>query len=567
MLGGSIRAPLSVMALLIELVQLPSFLSDPRIRRSSAAAAADVLLSAFQMFPTSAFFLWNAGRSERMRWNLGLADALFTECGRLAAASDSFKALANVSAYDRAFCFLFLAPANNALAKALLAPPTSPPAYLQSTPLGDRLANPSKANLSAVPPVAPSEAAGGAAAAPSVNAVTGAVKCGAANYDWSLCPVEELRSGRHQSCWHLAETQFEFLQESDLWSRAFFSYMAAICRAERGHMASAAAQFDVVQQQLGRKLAGKRISAEQFIVRKTDVWRRSLAAGHAVVHSCRADAGLERHGSQAPSVPSQGAPRYLMLPGLEVMYLFNGFSCMHPAVARAALFDVDDALLQLAGAELPLLPPAPGAPTGAVRERYCFAVGIPPPHVTALLDATFVGVFPDLLRTHISAAAYTGLSEAAAAVARGDTGRSEVPDSAPAAAEAVAGGVLKKRAPLKSLPHPAEATHASGTPRVDLVAVGALLRGVALGSAGDTAGALACLQWVVEHKDAIKEDNYTVPFAFYEMATLLGPTPEGAALAQKAKDYSTDYNFKMRLHLRLHLLGQAFKRSKEAKAQ
>ncbi len=584
MRGRSIRAPLAAMALLIEFVQLPSFLSDPSIRRASAAAAEEVLEEAFASFPTSAFFLWNAGRSERMRWSLGLADALFAECGRLAAASDKFKALANVSAYDRAFCFLFLAPASNALAAELLKPPAVLPAYLSKTPLGHVLQEETGQSAAAVAPPAPagSDAASGAAAEqttapPRVPEQKSSAKPrDMATYDWSLKPYAELASGRFQSCWHLAESQFEFLQESDLWSRAFFSYMTAICRAERGHMGAAAAQFDVVQAQLGRKLAGKRISAEQFIVRKVDVWRRSLASGHPVVHSHLADASLEKHGSQAPGVPSQGAPRYLMLPGLEVMYLFNGFSCMHPAVAEAALLDIDDALLQLAQADIPLVAPAAGAPVGAVRERYCIPADASHQQVTALLDAAYIGATPADVQSLVRLASYADAAAAASAatVQGGSDATAPVATAAPGAAAALDAGGLTKRTKQRrsivgsvgksdrdSLAHPPAATHASGTPRADLVAVAALLRGAALAAAGHVEGALACFMWIREHKANIAEDNYTLPFAYYEMATVLGPTAEGKAMLQRSKDYSADFNFKMRLHLRLHLLGQSFKRA------
>ena len=584
MRGRSIRAPLAAMALLIEFVQLPSFVSDPHIRRASAAAAEDVLASAFQSFPTSAFFMWNAGRSERMRWSLGLADALFAECGRLAAASDKFKALANVSAYDRAFCFLFLAPAGNALAAQLLKPPSELPAYLANSRLGRLLAC---EHSTAVEPVA---AAGAASAGGSPSEVppprvpeqkSSAAARDMATYDWTLKPYAALASGRFQSCWHLAESQFEFLQESDLWSRAFFSYMTAICRAERGHIAAAAAQFDVVQQQLGRKLAGKRISAEQFIVRKVDVWRRSLASGHAVLHSALADASVEKHGAQAPGVPSAGAPRYLMLPGLESMYLFNGFSCMHPAVARSALLDIDDALLQLAGATMPLTAPSEHAPVGAVRERYCIPADATRQQVTALLDAAFVGSTPDDVQALVQLGTYQTESDLAsggdvpvgAAMAAGGVAAA----AAPGASEAVQGGALSKRgtqrrsligssSDSRSLPHPADSMHACGTPRADLVAVAALLRGSALVAAGSVDAALACFMWIREHKSDIIEDTYTLPFAYYEMATVLGPCAEGQAMLKRAQDFGADYNFKMRLHLRLHLLGQSFKRAQEAAA-
>jgi len=590
MRGRSIRAPLAAMALLIEFVQLPSFVSDPHIRRASALAAEDVLAAAFQSFPTSAFFLWNAGRSERMRWSIGLADALFAECGRLAAASDNFKALANVSAYDRAFCFLFLAPAGNALATQLLKPPRELPKYLDSTPLGATLSG--EHNQQATEPPAPGAASSGAAASESIAVAppvvpkeseqkSSAVARSMATYDWTLKPYAALESGRFQSCWHLAESQFEFLQESDLWSRAFFSYMTAICRAERGHIAAAAAQFDVVQKQLGRKLAGKRISAEQFIVRKVDVWRRSLASGHPVVHSALADVSIEKHGAQAPGLPSAGAPRYLMLPGLETMYLFNGFSCMHPAVARAALLDVDDALLQLAGAEMPLIKPSPHAPIGAVRERYCIPADADREQVTALLDAAYVGKTPADVQSMVQPAAYDSNAEAQAA----DAGISGAALSAgvtalaaQGASAAVEGGALAKRSKQRrglmgassdasSLPQPSEKTHPSGMPRADLVAVAALLRGSALVAAGHVDSALACFMWIREHKADITEDNYTLPFAYYEMATVLGPTPEGQAMLKRAQDYGADYNFKMRLHLRLHLLGQSFKRAQDATAK
>lgn len=545
MLGRSVRGPLAGLGMLIELVQLPSFLSDAALRQRCAVDAEEVLGVMFRQFPNSALFLWNAGRAERMRWNLGLADALFAECAAIASSSAKFQALANVAAYDRAFCYLFLAPGGNELAQELLTPPATAPDFLAVTPVAQRLAA-----------AGSTEGDGDAAAAQEAS------------------PANRLASGHCRSCWHLALQQLEGLQDGSLWSKAFFSYMTAVCLAEDAEEAAAAPRFASVAEQMGRKLGGKSISAEQFVMRKVQAYSAARTAGAPVYKS-----QLPRPGVQA----CDGSPRYLLLPGLEVVYLFNGFSCMDPRVARDAVLAVDDALLQLSALEPPVPAPSATASSPAARPRHFLSLSADHETVTAFLDAVYTGVPAAHLHPHLR----TEGMEVGLGGATPPAPPTETPSTPTAPALDVSAVLTKRRkntapgsggglafwrrsgdtgaaAQAGSIPHPTAETrtHPSGALRADLVAVGALLRGAALNAAGCPTQALACFQWVREHKEQVQADNYTVPFAYYEMATILGKAhPEGPAMLKRAKDYGKDFNFKMRLHLRLHLLGQAWKGS------
>lgn len=115
---------------------------------------------------------------------------------------------------------------------------------------------------------------------------------------------------------------------------------------------------------------------------------------------------------------------------------------------------------------------------------------------------------------------------------------------------------------------------------VDLLAVALLCRGAALSRASrsptDAAmeAAVQCFQWVVDHAKTIKRDLYTVPYALYELGVVscrkmradsaddaegggveraAQQAKDALALYKRARDTKGDYNFKYRLHLRVHL--------------
>jgi hypothetical protein len=91
--------------------------------------------------------------------------------------------------------------------------------------------------------------------------------------------------------------------------------------------------------------------------------------------------------------------------------------------------------------------------------------------------------------------------------------------------------------------------------------VAALCRGAALATLGAGADALACFQWAVDRRDRVQRDGYVAAFAMYEAAVLLGPSAAGLAFLRAARGVRMDYNFKMVLHLRLHLMGDEFRRA------
>ena len=57
--------------------------------------------------------------------------------------------------------------------------------------------------------------------------------------------------------------------------------------------------------------------------------------------------------------------------------------------------------------------------------------------------------------------------------------------------------------------------------------------------------------------------RYTVPFALYELGAML-KGDAGKDMLKRARSYSHDFNFKLRLHVRVHLMLDNMRRARVA---
>ncbi|KAJ9064924.1 hypothetical protein DSO57_1025262 [Entomophthora muscae] len=97
--------------------------------------------------------------------------------------------------------------------------------------------------------------------------------------------------------WEGAAQEFKKLADNNYWSKALFIYLQAACYTELNQLDKARALYDQVENASQRKFGGKTISVEQFILRKV----RKIS----------------------------GDPqKRLILPGLEIIAIWNGFACM-----------------------------------------------------------------------------------------------------------------------------------------------------------------------------------------------------------------------------------------------
>ncbi|KAI0225371.1 hypothetical protein L0F63_002033 [Massospora cicadina] len=114
--------------------------------------------------------------------------------------------------------------------------------------------------------------------------------------------------------WNGAAKAFKELADANYWSKALFLYLQAACYYELGQASKAIELFSEVEAASQRKFGGKTISVEQFILRKV----RKIAAD---------------------------PQKSLLLPGLEIIAIWNGFSCTPPEILQTAKARVDNKIL------------------------------------------------------------------------------------------------------------------------------------------------------------------------------------------------------------------------------
>lgn len=300
--------------------------------------------------------------------------------------------------------------------------------------------------------------------------------------------------------WEACVPTFHRLETENEWSKAFYAYMVAVAHLEMGDLDKAKERLTAVASHKPKmKFGGKVISVEQFVFRRADEF---LAAKSRVSQASR-----------------------LTLPGVEMIYLFNGFAQMPPPKLRHVLAQVDKALVSLSKTGV--------AGAGVLTKKEAAAAFGP-----------FEGDPEDGgAEAADGAASAAGAGAGAGAESGGDGGAAvDVADVklrtpfSPAASAPLLEAA--SRGPAKKRPY-------------DATAICALCRGGALGALGFKDEALAAFKWIEDNADKISNEKFTIPYSLYETGVLMDG--DGHAYFKKARDFSPDFNFKIRLAVRVHL--------------
>lgn len=116
--------------------------------------------------------------------------------------------------------------------------------------------------------------------------------------------------------WRGAIVEFDKLIDNGYWSKALFIYLKAACHIELNELDQANELLIQVESASQRKFGGRTISVEQFVLRKVKTYLKD---------------------------PENGL---LILPGLEIIAIWNGFSCMPQEYLIKAKQMVEDAFLK-----------------------------------------------------------------------------------------------------------------------------------------------------------------------------------------------------------------------------
>lgn len=335
-----------------------------------------------------------------------------------------------------------------------------------------------------------------------------------------MCAYELGMSDIAAMRWPLAAQRFGGLQEDNSWSKAFFTYTQAACLLACGRLAAAAERLRTVESLCTRRIGGRLISEEQFALKRAhellqdhddstaddDTGTDTAAVASAADPDSEPDeirAATQPTGSPVARVARSGGSRRGSLP------------------MRVGIMGADSMRLQVPALEL------------------AYAFNLVPQMSTEEVHAAM----------EVIEACLTGMM-----VATDDT----TPPGWPVGASArhVLTAALLHTSVRDAAAISRDDEHASAAPgRADDVAVCALLRGALLAAAGRPDEAEQCFRWIVERQGWIHRDAYVVPFACFELASLRVGGIEGAEeWARQAWGFTRDYNFKFRLHLRLHLL-------------
>lgn len=501
---NSMRAPLACQVLLAHTVLMPSFVTGVAAKKRQPAAA-HVLAGALRAHPTSAIFLWLAGRAARGEGAWHLSEQAFAMTTAVACGQRSWRQLYHLCAYERAI---------TAMCNALLLPGGEP--QLGGTVLQDAVRGVASALPGQQQPAHHGEAAAAAAAS------AGQASTGDALPATAVQGTDALALQLARSCWTV-------LEEENTWSRPFYAYMHALClgaHAEAVQSAEALARVAELAE-VSRSLGGRRISVEQWAVRRA----QEALVRHGADECVHWDVAMPSSESAAAAVP---VPCYTPAPLLEAVYLFNGFACMSQQAVYAVCARADSALFSMAGVQLA---DAAGQ-VGWVHLRADADFEA----MQALLDGAARGVQPDQ-RPAWGSKPPACLIAALQFTPAGGSARSCSPEEATAMLATAQGS----QAPAIAL----------AAPKLEHVGVLSLLRGAA---AAELPVLPKCVNavwaWCVAHEAQLlaSPDAYVVPFSAYETAAHASSEEVQAAGISKAKSVSIDYNFKYRLALRLHLL-------------
>ena len=409
-----------------------------------------------------------------------------------------------------------------------------------------------------------------------LSAAAAAFSASGASAGGALAQLESLSAYERAWCeafsgdWETTAELFAQLRDSNNWSKAFYAYGVAVAMLQLGRLGEARAAMSDVLTLSSRRLGGRVIPAEQYAVKRAvEYLAFTLPPLGSVVSdvppsstapSLSPPAGITR--VRIPAFVAPGSPAHAaalayptMLPGLELIYFFGGFSQMGgcalaeslrtadaslDAVSRGQAFDAAADVWRAGDAGEGA---TAEAPFDAARAGTAFKVGrlaegdASDAASAASLNADAVRAL--LTRTSsVSSAGLLSRSEEAALSARGGglfsstfsslraavSGvTSAVADSAGAALRVVAGGSGESGSaslPAPPIPKPLAATPATAA------AVGALLRGALCGVLGRADEATAALTWLRSATDGERRPLFspreigTIAYGAYEEGLL-----------------------------------------------
>jgi len=272
--------------------------------------------------------------------------------------------------------------------------------------------------------------------------------------------------------WQTALEYFEKLALENYWSKAFYVFQWGVCSYMVGDKEKAIELFKTVPSFVVRKYGGRTISVEQYVVRKAKMFE-----------NLNYELGT--------------------LPGMEMIYLWNGFSCMNNETLLKCLDFVSESLNQLESDK---------------KEK----------------------------EAKIAADAVDKKKEKA----KGGGSASNSPS-------------LFKKKSSSNLTSSFGSSSKDGIGHdnyyVDQKAMLLLIKCSILQNLGKEKfdAAFDALTFVFENEALIVEDTFIPPFAYYELGVLHyldDNVPDAKDAFAKAKDYKK-FNFEFRLLLRLHLSG------------
>eukprot|EP00002_Diphylleia_rotans_P019256 TRINITY_DN3727_c0_g1_i1.p1 TRINITY_DN3727_c0_g1~~TRINITY_DN3727_c0_g1_i1.p1 ORF type:complete len:607 (+),score=155.24 TRINITY_DN3727_c0_g1_i1:48-1868(+) len=116
--------------------------------------------------------------------------------------------------------------------------------------------------------------------------------------------------------WGKAKVYFQSLLAESEWSKAFYSYMVALCLLDEGQTERADYLLSTIPSLVNRTYGGRTITVEQFVLKKVQLY-------------------------------TQNGRCDLFLPQLEISYLWNGYSQMQPEKIKQTLVVIDTNLARV----------------------------------------------------------------------------------------------------------------------------------------------------------------------------------------------------------------------------
>ncbi|KAJ3277275.1 Tetratricopeptide repeat protein 39B [Borealophlyctis nickersoniae] len=133
----------------------------------------------------------------------------------------------------------------------------------------------------------------------------------------SLCWYELGLNAMFELDWRKAQTHMETLSTENYWSKAFYTYAVAVCHTHLSNLTEASRLYGEAPALINRKVGGRTIGVEQYVARKTAIFASDAWNGDRTI---------------------------LLLPGLEMLFIWHGFAFMSVDKLKESKREVESAL-------------------------------------------------------------------------------------------------------------------------------------------------------------------------------------------------------------------------------